>query len=267
MAKSDSHAAGLPLLGKNAIVTGAARGIGAAIAYKLASDGANVFLGYTSDSSAAKVADVIKKIQALPHQPKAYAIKANLGQLDGADKFVAQLKSLTAGDGELKINILVNNAGMGVMVPLTETTYKTYDDVFNVNVRGVLLLTIAIQPFIQPHGRIINISSVAARSGLPGGSVYAASKAALEGFTRAWAAELGASGTTSNAVSPGPVPSDMLDGNMDEEILKHLKTQTPLENRIATEEEIPNIVAWLASPGASWVTGQCINASGGLQMV
>lgn len=203
----------------------------------------------------------------MPHQPKAHAIKANLGQLDGPDKFVAQLKSLTAGDSQPKIDILVNNAGMGGLIPLAEVTHKTYDDIFNVNVRGVLLLTVAIQPFIQPYGRIVNISSVAARSGLPGGSVYAASKAALEGLTRAWAAELGASGTTSNAVSPGPVPSDMLNESMDQEILKTLKTQTPIENRIATEEEIPNIVAWLASPGASWVTGQCINASGGLQMV
>lgn len=203
----------------------------------------------------------------MPHQPKAYAVKANLGDLEGPDKFVAQLKSLTASTGELKINILVNNAGMGGLVPLAEVTHKTYDNIFNVNVRGVLLLTVAIRPFIQPHGRIVNISSVAARSGLPGGSVYSASKAALEGFTRAWATELGASGITTNAVSPGPVPSDMLDASMDEEILKHLKTQTPIENRIATEEEIPNIVAWLASPGASWVTGQCINASGGLQMV
>lgn len=201
----------------------------------------------------------------MPHQPAAHAIRANLGQLDRPDKFVAQLKDLTAG--EPKIDILVNNAGMGGMKPLAEVTPSDYDNIFNVNVRGVLLLTVAIRPFIQPHGRIVNISSVAARSGLPGGSVYAASKAALEGLTRGWGAELGVNGTTVNAVSPGPVPSDMLDANLDQEVLKTIKAQTPIENRIATEEEIPNIVAWLASPAASWVTGQCINASGGFQMV
>lgn len=176
-----------------------------------------------------------------------------------------QLRGLAAG--EPKIDILVNNAGMGGLTPLAEVTPAHYDRIFDVNVRGVLFLTVALRPFIQPRGRIVNISSVAARSGMPGGSVYAASKAALEGLTRSWAAELGASGTTVNGVSPGPVPSDMLDANMDHELLEGIKKQTPIENRIATEEEIPNIVAWLASPGASWVTGQCINASGGLQMV
>lgn len=195
----------------------------------------------------------------------AHAIRANLGQLDGPNDFVTQLKSLVSG--EPKIDILVNNAGMGGLTPLAEVTPKKYDDIFNVNVRGVLLLTVALRSFIQAHGRIINISSVAARSSLPGGSVYSASKAALEGLTRAWAAELGANGTTVNAVSPGPVPSDMLDSSMDQQMLSNLKAQTPIENRIATEQEIPNIVAWLASPAASWVTGQCINASGGLQMV
>lgn len=205
----------------------------------------------------------------MPHQPKAHAIQANIGQLDGPEKFVAQLKSLTGG--EPKIDILVNNAGVGGLKPLAELTANDYDDIFNVNVRGVLLLTVAVRPFLQPRGRVVNISSVAARGGLPGGSVYAASKAALEGLTRGWAAELGADGTTVNAVSPGPVPSDMLDASLGQESLKEtleaIKRQTPLENRIATEEEIPNIVAWLASPAASWVTGHCINASGGFQMI
>lgn len=191
-------------------------------------------------------------------------MKANLGQLDGPEKFLDQLKNITSG--EPKIDILVNNAGMGGLKPLAETTPKDYDDIFNVNVRGVLLLTLAIRPFLQPQGRVVNLSSVAARFGMAGGSVYGASKAALEGLTRNWAAELGINGTTVNAVSPGPVPSDMLDASMNKELLQSVMAQTPVENRIATEEEIPNIVAWLASPGASWVTGQCINASGGFQM-
>jgi 3-oxoacyl-[acyl-carrier protein] reductase len=191
-------------------------------------------------------------------------VKANLGELDGPEKFVDQLKTIASG--EPKIDILVNNAGMGGVKPLAEVTPEYYDEIFNVNVRGVLFLTKAIQPFLQPKGRIINLSSVAARNGRAGGNVYAASKAALEGLTRSIAAELGFNGTTVNAVSPGPVPSDMLDAHMTKEFLDAAVAQTPLENRIATEEEIPNIVAWLASPAASWVTGQCINASGGLQM-
>lgn len=192
-------------------------------------------------------------------------MKANVGQLDGPEKFVTQLRSLTSG--EPKIDILVNNAGVGGLKPLAEITPEYYDDIFNVNVRGALLLTVAVRPFLQPHGRIVNISSAAARAALPGGSVYGASKAALEGMTRSWATELGLNGTTVNAVSPGPVPSDMLDASMQTELLKVVMAQTPVENRIATEEEIPNIVAWLASPGASWVTGQCINATGGFQMI
>jgi 3-oxoacyl-[acyl-carrier protein] reductase len=216
-------------------------------------------------SSAAKVEEVIKRIQALPHQPKAHAVKANLGQLNGPEKFVDQVKTLTSG--EPKIDILVNNAGMGGIRPLADVTPEYYDEIFGVNIRAALFLTKAIQPFLQPKGRIINISSVAARNGRAAESVYAASKAALEGLTRSTAAELGINGTTVNAVSPGPVPSDLLDSHVPAELLKAVMKQTPLENRIATEEEIPNIVAWLASPAASWVTGQCINATGGLQMV
>lgn len=151
--------------------------------------------------------------------------------------------------------------------PLADVTPEFYDQVFNVNVRAALFLTKEIQPFLQPKGRIINISSIAARSGRPQESVYAASKAALEGLTRSTAGELGISGTTVNAVSPGPVPSDMLDSHVPAEVLKVVVERTPLEKRMPTEEEIPNIVAWLASPAASWVTGQCINATGGLQMV
>jgi 3-oxoacyl-[acyl-carrier protein] reductase len=224
-----------------------------------------VFLGYTSESSAAKVEEVIKRIQALPHQPQAHVVKANLGELDGPAMFVDQLRAVTSG--EPKIDILVNNAGMGGGKPLAELTPDFYDAIFNVNVKGLLFLTQAIQPFLQPKARIINLSSVGARLGRAGGNVYSASKAAVEALTRSMAAELGVTGTTVNAVSPGPVPSDMMENTMSKDFLKTIMAQTPIERRLPTEEEVPNIIAWLASPAASWVTGQCINASGGFQMI
>jgi len=180
-------------------------------------------------------------------------VKADLGQIDGPDKFLTQMKSLTSG--ELKIDILVNNAGKAVSKTLTEMTVGFYNDIFNVNVSGLVFLTKAMLPFLQPQGRIINISSIAARTGLAGNSAYGASKAAVEGLTRNFAAELGKNGTTVNAVSPGPVPSDMLDSILDKELVNSIAARTPIGNRIAVEEEVPNIVAWLASPGASWVTG------------
>lgn len=140
----------------------------------------------------------------------------------------------------------------------------------------------AVLPHLRRPGRIVNISSVGARAGYPGTGVYSASKAALEGFTRNWAAELGKDGTTVNAVNPGPVQSEMLD-QVDPKIVAPQKEATAVEKRVGTPEEIAEIVAFLAEPRSSWVswlspnvrnrsangvqvTGQCISSSGGYAM-
>lgn len=123
----------------------------------------------------------------------------------------------------------------------------------------------AVLPHLRQPGRIINISSVGARAGHPGTGTYSASKAALEGYTRNWAAELGKDGTTVNAVNPGPVQSEMLD-QVSEEIKGPQMKATPIEQRFGEPEEIAEIVGFLAESRSSWVTGQCLSASGGFAM-
>lgn len=148
---------------------------------------------------------------------------------------------------------------------LADLTVEHYEKVYNTNVRGTILTTQAVLPYLPAKGRVINITSVGARAGFHALSLYTSSKAAVEGLTRSWAVELGKDGTTVNAVAPGPVASEMLD-KIPAEIKELQKKTTPLENRLGTVEEIADIVAWLAGPSSSWVTGQCINASGGWQM-
>lgn len=191
-------------------------------------------------------------------------MQADLGQLEAPKQFVDELLRWSSGD--LKVDILVNNAGTLVMRSLSEVTVEDYEYVNNVNIRGTLFLTQAILPYLQPKGRIINMSSVGARDKQPGGSLYCVSKTAIEGLTRTWATELGSNGTTVNAVSPGPVQSDMLD-KVPKSIMEMQLERTPVERRIGSIEEIANIVAMVASPAASWISGQCINASGGYQMI
>lgn len=136
-----------------------------------------------------------------------------------------------------------------------------YDSVFNLNARGVILLTQALLPYLSSNGRIINIGSVGGRSAFKSLSLYCASKAALEGLTRCWAAELGGNGTTVNCVCPGPVQSELLD-NIPKDIVEKQKASTPIQGRLGTVEEIANVVAGLAGKDGAWITGQTISASG-----
>jgi 3-oxoacyl-[acyl-carrier protein] reductase len=126
---------------------------------------------------------------------------------------------------------LVNNAGTEGIKKLDEITPQDFAQVYDLNVRGALLMTQAVLPYLQPQGRIINISSVASRAGFPGFGLYCSSKAALEGLTWCWAGELGGNGTTVNAVNPRPVESNMLK-NVPKEIVEKQKAETPVENRL-----------------------------------
>ncbi|KAL1698441.1 hypothetical protein EV121DRAFT_266006, partial [Schizophyllum commune] len=162
------------------------------------------------------------------------------------------------------IDVLVNNAGVEQNRLLTDVSAEDFNRVFDVNVRGAMLMTRAVIPHLRAPGRIVNISSLGARRGFSGYTVYCASKAALEGFTRALAVELGAAGHSVNAVAPGPTESDML-YTLSEEILETQKKRTPMQNRIGTKDDIAQVVAWLASESSRWVTGQTISATGGIE--
>lgn len=216
-------------------------------------------LAYASPSSEAKINTLKTKIESLPHRPVAYPVRADLGSVEGAGQTISSLLEWTGND--LHLDILVNNAGLERVKSLAEISIDDYDAVYNLNVRGIILLTQAALPYLGAGARIVNLGSVGARAGFQSLSLYCSSKAALEGLTRCWAAELGGNGTTVNCVNPGPVQSEMLD-NIPKEIVDMQKAQTPIQNRLGTIQEVANIVAGLAGRDGAWVTGQVISASG-----
>lgn len=248
--------AGNRLTGKIALVTGGSRGIGAAIAVSLASQGATVAVNYVSNKSAAErvVADINKL------GTKAAAFQANVS-LDGdSARLVAEVVK-TFG----RIDILVNNAGVFEMKSIEDLDLAHYDRLFNVNVKGVIATTIAALPKLSDGGRIINISSGAAKATMVGGSVYSATKAALETLTRIWAQDLGKRRITVNAVAPGTTLTDMLEAGLPEEMKQMYIGKTAL-GRLGEPSDIADVVTFLASEEARWVTGQTINADGGIQL-
>ncbi|KAI9285703.1 putative 3-oxoacyl-reductase protein [Umbelopsis sp. AD052] len=245
-----------PLQGKVAIVTGGTRGIGEAIVNILAKQGASIVINYTASEDRAKA--LVKTL--VEAGGKAISIQADIGAVDGAKKIVdAAVKEFG------KIDIVVNNAAVATFQGIEEVQLEEYDRQYNINVRGPLLLVKESTPHLQENGRIINISSVAARFGMPGSSVYAGTKGALESMSRVWAHEFGGKNITSNTINPGPVSTDMA-LSQSAEVLDGLNkvVQNAALKRFATVEEIATVAAFLASPGSQWVTGDVLNANGGL---
>ena len=218
---------------------------------------------FTSDSSQARADALVERIASLNNGSAAASVRAAL-RLPESPAII--LGATLAAFSTSTIDILVNNAGVEQHRPLTDVTPDDFAAVFNVNVRGALLMTRAVLPHLRAPGRIINVSSLGARRGWAGYTVYCASKAALEGFTRALAVEIGGAGHSVNAVAPGPTESDMLD-TLSEEVIKAQKQRTPMQNRIGTVDDIAQIVAWLAEESSRWVTGQTISATGGAEML
>jgi 3-oxoacyl-[acyl-carrier protein] reductase len=242
--------------GKVAVVTGGSRGIGAAIALRLASEGATVAITYNNSSAAAQ--DVVAKISEFG--VKGLAVKANASSEAEAKKLAAQVAEALG-----PIDILVNNAGVFEAAPIDQITLDHYQRVFDVNVKGVIATTIAALKYFADGGRIINISSGAGspKFAMPGMSVYSATKAALDTLSRIWAQELGPRQITVNSVAPGATASDMYDGAMPEEVKATIPGKTALR-RVGQPEDIAAVVAFLASDDGRWVTGQSIGADGGI---
>jgi 3-oxoacyl-[acyl-carrier protein] reductase len=241
---------------KVAIVTGASRGIGAGIARRLAADGAAVIVNYSQNGAVAEA--LVAEIEA--GGGRATAIGANVSDLAQ----IAGLFERTLATYE-RLDILVNNAGVAEFLPLEAITSEHCRHQFEVNVFGLLFaMQEAARRFGDSGGRIINISSGAALSAPPTGSVYSATKAAVDTLTRSIASELGPRGITVNVVAPGFTDTAMFRAVMGNADPHELAARTPLR-RIGTVEDIADVVAFLASEEARWVTGQIIGVNGGLR--
>ena len=242
---------------KVALVTGASRGIGRAIALSLASDGLAVAVHY--DKSADAAAKVVSEIT--ENGGRAIAFQGNLASPDVPADLVARVKSQLGS-----IDILVNNAAVMTDSSIAEMSDEMWDETIAVNLSAVFKLTRACIPAMVENkwGRIISISSQVAQTGSANHAHYSATKASLLGFTYSAAKELGASGITANVVLPGRIETDMIGvrsvGRMDEWM-----SQTPL-GRLGKPEEVAGVVTFLASVESSYITGAAINVNGGLVM-
>ena len=225
-------------------------------------DNVKVVIVFNSTSSEKCVGDLLSQIVSFQNGSAAIKVQADLRQPESPSKIV-QAARLAFGDA---VDILVNNAAYLAMGPLGEATVEEFSSHFDLNVRAVVLMAKAVLPFLRGSGRIINISSMGSRIGYPGSGLYNASKAALDGLTRSYAAELGHLGHTVNCVNPGPVKTDMM-LNVEQQAVDALTRITPMENRAGTPDDIAQIVAFLAEERSRWITGQTISATGGLLML
>lgn len=244
------------LEGKVALVTGATRGIGRAIALRFAEQGAQVAFTYLSSSAAAE--SLVAEIEALGVKAVAYA--SNAADFDGAHQVVEQV---LAEFGQ--IDILVNNAGQtkdGLMMRMSE---EQWDSIINTNLKSAFNFTHAVTPTMARRrtGSIINISSVVGTNGNAGQCNYSASKAGLIGLTMSFAKEMGARGIRCNAIAPGFIATDMTD-KLNDDIRAKLVESITL-GRMGTAEEIANVALFLASDMSSYVTGEVLKATGGMR--
>jgi 3-oxoacyl-[acyl-carrier protein] reductase len=242
------------LEGKTALVTGSARGIGAAIAERLAADGAAVAINYSKSAKEAEgVAERIRRAGG-----KAIVLKADVGERAQARALVEETME-TFG----RFDILVNNAAAIGFRPVEQIDADQVRTQLSVNVEGPIVTTQAAAPlFPKEGGRVINITSLVQLHPMPGSTVYAATKGAIDAMTRVWAVEFGPRGVTVNAVGPGLTDTDASRANLPEEAKQALIERTPL-GRIGFPSDIADVVAFLASPDARWVTGHVLFATGG----
>lgn len=245
------------LSGKAALVTGASRGIGRAIAIDLAKNGADIAINFSGNEE--KANEVVKEIEALGR--RAFSIRANVASSDEVNEMIKEVIERFG-----RLDILVNNAGITRDNLILRMKESEWDDVININLKGVFncIKAVARQMMKQRAGRIINISSIVGIAGNAGQANYVASKAGIIGLTKTAAKELASRNITVNAIAPGFIATDMTD-ELDDHLKEEMLKQIPL-SRFGKPEDIANIVAFLASDKASYITGQTICVDGGMVM-
>ena len=246
---------------KIALVTGGSRGLGKNMALRIAEKGIDVVLTYHSKQEEAQA--VVRQIEGLGQ--KATALQLDTGAVKEFDQFLSQLSStLQDHFGTDKINFLINNAGIGIWAPFAETTEEQFDNVFNIQFKGVFFLTQKALPLLADGGSIINISTGLTRMTNPGYSAYSSAKAAVENLTRYQAKELGERGIRVNVVAPGAIETDFAGGSVrdNKDINKVIADNTAL-GRVGLPDDIGGIVAFLCTEDARWMNAQRLEVSGG----
>lgn len=239
---------------KVAIVTGASRGIGAALAKRLAGDGMAVVINYSSSASEAEAlaADIHEQ------GGNAIALRADVAKAQEVRQLFEETERRLG-----KVDVLVNNAGIFKALPVAETDDALFERTIAVNLAGVFNTLREASTRLNDGGRIISFSTSVLGLNLPGYALYGASKAAVETLTRVFAKEMRGRNVTVNAVAPGPVATELFLSGKSEEQIEHFARMPPLE-RLGQPEDIAAVVSFLAGPDAAWINGQVLRANGGL---
>ncbi|HEX7853273.1 MAG TPA: SDR family oxidoreductase [Sphingobium sp.] len=251
------------LEGKVALVTGASRGLGRAIAEDFARLGALVAINYASNDVAAQ--DVLRSIEA--KGGKAFLLKCALGSYEAAEQLTEALdKELRERTGSTDLDIIVNNAGGGPVANLDATTPEIFEKIVSDNLRAPFYVTKLLKSRLRDGGRLINVGSLGARTAVPDYIVYAMSKRALETFTIVMAKELGPRNITANCINPGLIESDAnAHVRADDGIRSYLEQATPMR-RFGVPSDFSGVAVSLASPQMGYVTGQIIEVAGGMSL-
>jgi 3-oxoacyl-[acyl-carrier protein] reductase len=237
-----------------AIVTGASRGIGAAVAERLAADGFTVVINYSSDAKPAEA--LARKIEAAGG--RALTAKADVGNPDAVRLMFETAEAAFGG-----VDVLVNNAGIMALSNIADTDDATFDRQISVNLKGTFNTMREAAKRLRDGGRIINFSTSAIGMRMPGYGVYVATKAAVEAMTSVLSNEMRGRNITVNSVAPGPTATDLFLNGKSPELVDRLSKMAPLE-RLGQPKDIADVVAFLASPEGSWINGQTLRANGGV---
>ncbi|MFZ6813999.1 SDR family NAD(P)-dependent oxidoreductase [Undibacterium sp. Rencai35W] len=247
---------------KIAIITGGSRGLGKNAALKLAAQGVDIILTYQSKQSDALA--VVAEIEALGR--KAVALQLDVGKVSSFAEFSNQVHAALNQTWQRQhFDFLVNNAGIGIHATFAETSEAQFDQLVNIQFKGVFFLTQALLPLIADHGRILNVSTGLTRFALPGYVAYASMKGAIEVLTKYLAKELGPRGISVNVIAPGAIETDFGGGAVrdNQQLNQFVASQTAL-GRVGLPDDIGGVIASLLSDGSGWINAQRIEASGGM---